>query len=77
MLVTCCRMNGNDFIGPIDILARMKTLQFINLSMNRMSGSLFDPSNLTELQSFKASTNKFSGAIPEAFSDMPYLGELC
>ena len=74
MMYFVTRLNGNDFTGRTNVLAQLKKLQIIDLSQNKMTGSLFDPTNLTELQSFKASTNKFSGAVPEAFSDISPLG---
>ena len=67
-------MNNNDFDGPIDWLARLTNLKFVDLESNGMTGSLMDASNLTKLESFKVNRNKFSGSVPKSFSHISSLG---
>jgi len=69
-----CRLNGNDFSGPIGSVAGLSNLKYLDLSSNDMTGSLIDTGNLTKLESFKVNGNKLSGTVPKAFSNMPLLG---
>ena len=68
------RLNNNDLTGPIDLLAGLENLKFLDLSSNEMTGSLMDANNLTKLESFKVNGNKFSGSVPKSFSNMSSLG---
>ena len=70
------RVNNNDLSGPVDSLAGLTSLQFIDLSNNELTGSLMDAANLTKLKSFKVAGNKFMGGIPRSFANVTSLGML-
>ena len=75
--VTMLELPGNNLSGPLlDALGSLTSLTTLDLSGNRMSGTVPDFTSLTSLTTLKLGDNQLTGTIPDWLGSLTGLQEL-